>query len=434
MIPSHLNLKKNVIFALMAFGVNIALVFVGYRLIIMQGGIEAVGVWSTLFAWTSLIRIGDVGMASATLRFAAMHDLESELSTIRDYIETGIISNCLLFGLLAIAGYAVMNTQLLRLIGPAHFEEARRILPVMFLGFFLMNSANVILGSVQGLHLGFVNSQLTVVGNIVQIAAVFVLVPMFGLLGLAWAQVIQYSGMAIVAWIIVRSRIGSRAIIPLGFSMPAFREMLGFSLKSQAVNVSDGLFEPLSKILVSHFGGLHMQGLYELAYKTLWLPRNAVISGVSAMIPTLTNLLKTDPAKVPPLYRRSVTYAALAVLALSLGLVAASPLISWIWMGHVEIDYTYFVAIFAVGVVLNALGAPAYNLAIVTGRLANNITVNLLVLVTLGLAGVVAGSFLPAHALVAVIAASMAIGGVAIKTRNERLIAWAGERGVVAHV
>ncbi|MFB9950280.1 lipopolysaccharide biosynthesis protein [Rhizobium puerariae] len=422
MIPRHLNLKKNVIFALVAFGVNIGLVFISYRLLILQGGIQAVGLWSTLFAWTSLIRIGDVGMANATIRFAAMHDMESESEKIREYVETGIISNGALFCFLAVLGYIVFSNFVGGLVEQTHVAEAEQVLPVMFGGFFLMNFANVILGSIQGLHLGFVNSQLTVLGNLVQIGAAVFLVPRYGVLGMAWAQVIQYSSMSVVGWYVARRAVSSRNIVPARFSIPAFREMLGFSLRSQVANVSNGLFEPLSKILVSHFGGLQVQGLYELAYKTLWLPRTAVISGVSAMIPSLTHLFRTDREKLWPIYSKSVTYSTLAVLALSIGAVVASPVISWLWIGRVEINYTYFVAIFAVGIVLNAFGAAAYNLAIVTGELRYNIVINVLVLATLAVLGGICGYFLPIHAVVAATAFSMGAGGLAIKFHNERLL------------
>lgn len=422
MISGHLNLKKNVVSALVSVTVNIGLVFVSYRLLILEGGVTAVGLWSMLFAWTTLIRVGDVGMANATMRFAALHDLASDPRTVRAYVETGIIANSALFAVLSVIGYVVLDSLLDRVVEPAHLAEAHQVLPVMFGGFLAMNVANSLSGSIQGLHLGYIGYRLSVIGNVVQIAAVLALVPSFGLVGMAWSQVIQYTILTVASWVVVRRTVMSPNYLPVLFDRAALRAMLGFSLKAQVANVTNGLFEPVSKILVSHFGGLHAQGLYELAFKSLFLPRTAIVSGVTAMIPTLTHLLQNEPDRVGPLYRTSVRYSTGAVLAVSIAIIAASPVISWIWIGHVERDYTLFIALLAGGIVLNAFGAAAYNLAVVTGRLRNNVIVNTAMLGSLIVSGLVVGTLLPLPALVGTIAVCLGLGGLAIKIRNERFL------------
>jgi O-antigen/teichoic acid export membrane protein len=422
MTSPHFNLKKNVWFAVAEFAVNIGLVFASYRLVIMQGGVPAVGLWSTLFAWTSLIRIGDLGMVNATMRFVALRDASTERNAVRDYIETGIVANAGLFAILAVAGYFLIDAFVGHIVVPEYVADAHAILPAMILGFFLLNMSSVIMGSMQGLHLGFVRSQLAVFGNLVQLVSVFVLVPRLGLIGLAWGQIIQHSVSIIIAWIIVRRAAGVEHLLPLGFKASSFREMLGFSLTSQLANVSNGLFEPVSKILVSQFGGLHVQGLYELAYKTVWLSRNAVIAGVTATMPAMTALFRQDPVKVVPVYSRSLRLTLLAVGSL-MGLVTlGSPIISIIWIGDLMWDYSIIVAIMAIGVFFNAAGAPAYNLATVTGNMSNNILVSVSVLVTLIIGGLAAAWLLPIHALIGMVAFAMGMGGLWIKARNERLL------------
>lgn len=422
MIAPHFNLKKNVWFAVAEFVVNIGLVFASYRLVILQGGVQAVGLWSTLFAWTSLIRIGDVGMANATMRFVALRDAKTERSAVRDYIETGIVANAGLFSILALAGYFLVDAFLGRIVAPEYVGDAQTILPAMFLGFFLLNMSSVVMGSMQGLHLGFVRSQLAVFGNLVQLISVFFLVPKLGLMGLALAQILQHSVSIVISWIIVRRAAGVDHFLPTGFKASSFREMLGFSVTSQLANVSNGLFEPVSKILVSQFGGMHVQGLYELAYKTVWLSRNAVVAGVTATMPAMTALFQQDPAKVVSVYRRSLKLTLIAVGSLMVLVTLASPVISIIWTGALVWDYSVIVAIMAIGVFFNAAGAPAYNLATVTGKMRNNIVVNVSVLATLIVGGLAAAWWLPVNALICTIALAMALGGLWIKVTNERLL------------
>jgi O-antigen/teichoic acid export membrane protein len=418
-----LNLRKNVIFAMVSFLANAGLVFVSYRLIILQGGIETVGLWSTLFAWTSLIRIGDVGMASASLRFAALCDPVSDKVKLRGYIETGIIANAALFLLLTFVGYFILSSYLPQLVEPRMLEDARIVLPLMMAGFYLMNLSGVVGGSMQGLHLGYISSQMSVAGSLLQMVLVLFLVPHLGLAGMAWAQIAQYALTLAIGWFLVRRTAGLPLMIPVMFSRVAFREMLSFSLKAQLANIANGLFEPLSKIAVSHFAGLQALGIYELAYKTLWLPRTGIIGGVTAMMPSLTTLLKSDPAKVWPLYTKSARYATLAVTGTCIGLIAASPLISWLWLGQFNWEYTIFVTVLSFGMVGNAWGAAAYNLGAITGNLANNIAVNTLTLLFLGILILITGLVgANAAGLVFVIACGMGFGGVAIRVTNERLL------------
>ena len=47
-MSSKLNIKKNVVTTVTVFFINILLTFIGYRLVVEQGGLTALGVWSVL--------------------------------------------------------------------------------------------------------------------------------------------------------------------------------------------------------------------------------------------------------------------------------------------------------------------------------------------------------------------------------------------------
>ncbi len=417
------NLNKNIPFAVMAFTINVGLVFLSYRLVIAKNGIEAVGLWSTLFAWTALIRIGDVGMTGAALRFVALCDIEKDVSKLKRYVETGLLSNTAMFLLLGTLGYLILSLNLTNIVEEQYISEAKIVLPLMMISFVLMNISGTLLGILQGLHFGYINSQLAVAGNLLQIIVVVALVPYLGLAGLAWAQIVQYSFSILLGWYLVRRKSRIQSILPFCFSKTVFREMLGFSLKAQLANILNGLFEPISKILVGQLGGMHTLGIYELAYKTLWLPRSAVIGGVTAMVPSLTSLFNDSPEKVKPLYNKSTKFSTWAVVAVSLVLILVSPLISWLWLGEIDWTYSTFIAALTIGIVFNAWGASAYNLAIVTGVFRNNIIVNAAILLGLCLAAYVLSSiFSDATYLILGVSLCMAVGGITIRILNERLL------------
>jgi O-antigen/teichoic acid export membrane protein len=417
----HLNMRRNAIFAMCEFAINMALVFFGYRLLIHQGGLEAVGVWATMYAWTNIIRLGDAGFAGAAARFVALFDVDKEPHRVRTYGETALLTNVAQFALLAVIGYFVLSPATSRLVGAAHAREAEQILPLMLAGFFLLNVSGTVLGILQGLHRGYQRSQLSVVGTCIQLAAVFAFVPKHGLAGLAIAQIVQHSVVSIVGWSLVRRQIGS-GWVPSTIDGTAFRTMLGYSVKAQVANVANGLVEPLAKILVGHFGGMSTQGIFELAYKTVLLPRNLIGSGVTATSPTMTRLFEHDRPQLRQLYRRAFRLSVGAMAAAALGLVVFAPLSSALWVGHVDRTFCMYVAFLATGFLGNALGIPAYVLAMAAGHIHQNIVITVTTLISLAMFGFVLGSVFGGDGAAAANGIAIGLAGVFSMLLNGRLV------------
>lgn len=421
-MPDGLNLRRNVFYAVAEFGIGAALLFLSYRLIIAQGGLAILGLWSTLYAWTTLIRAGDLGMASTTTRFVALHDARTDPERVRQYLETGILSQAVLYLVLAVAGYFGLSPFIGAIVGAEHRNQAELVLPYLFAGFFFLNLSGAIIGGIQGLHLGYVRSQLVVFGTVLQLVGVVVLVPQLQLLGLAIAQLIQHIVVGALGWLLLRRYAGSRNWIPWRFNRKMFREMLKFGLASQVANAANGLFEPLSKMLVGAFGGLHVLGLFELAYKTVALPRNTVVAGVSASIPAMSRLLRTQPEKARDLYRHSVRRITLAMGVVGLLLIVAAPLASVVMTTGLDPIYLWFCAILFAGFAVNSNGAASYNVGIASGNLTGNIIAGSLALVLLAGLGALLGLIVPVYGAAIATAAGLGAAGVATRLLNEALL------------
>ncbi|WP_337271195.1 oligosaccharide flippase family protein [Oryzifoliimicrobium ureilyticus] len=431
---SNLNLRKNVAAAILSFMVNSGLVFLSYRLLILKGGLEAVGLWSTLFAWTSLIRIGDVGMASASLRFAALCDPQRDREKLQKYIETGILTNAALFFILTVIGYVTLSLALPHLVRDDLLESAQKIVPLMMASFYFMNMSGVVSGSMQGLHLGYIASQLSVGGSIVQIILVILLVPLYSLEGLAIAQIGQYVLMLTIGWWYVRKSAGIANILPLKFSYRSFREMLSFSLKAQVANIANGLFEPTAKIMVGHFGGLPTLGVFELAYKTVTTSRSLPASGVNATLPAMTKLLSEDRLRAKALYGNVARRNMFVTSAMFVLLTAASPIIALIWIGHIDYLYVIYVGTLCFGFLGNSLGAPAYLLGAASGQMTNVIITAGSSLGTLVLVGAIAGVTFGGNGVIITVACTLCLAGIVIKRLNERFLEDALSPGAVAEL
>jgi len=198
--------------------------------------------------------------------------------------------------------------------------------------------------------------------------------------------------------------------------------LFSFSIKAQFANIINNLFEPLSKILISQFGGLASQGLYELAYKTVSLARNTVVTGLFASLPTLTNLMNTNLNEARLFYEKSQKNVIKAISIVLVLVILFSPIISIVWMKKFEIEYWYFVLFISIGFWINTIGATAYNIGMATGKMKNNIISSIFMISSLLTFGYILGNIFMQQGVVFSVGMSLAFSGLLIKKMNERLI------------
>ena len=417
-----LNVRRNVVFSVGELLANLVLVLVTYRIVVRVGGVDMLGLWSTLFAWLALARLGDLGVGGAVTRFVSQLDVATDGPRIRDYLHTAFVSSMAIYTALmlvaGIAGYAVLP----RIVGPAYEAQAEAVFPYMLASLVAGNLASVTLSALIALHFGYQRSVLTVAGNVIQLVLAALLVPKFGLIGLAVAQIVQFVLTAIVAWLLV-SRILGKLEWPVRLRLDVLREVLAFSLSFQTAAALNSAFEPLSKLLVGSVGGMHAQGLYEAAYKTVYLSRNVAVQAATATLPALTRLLNADRPEAQKLYRRTRRNLWGGLLAIAGSLVVVAPVVSLFWFGALQPLYLSFVAVLAVGAVANGASAVAYNIGTALGQLRANIVIIALSLAFMVAVGSLAGIWGGVVAIVAVVAAASVASAVAIIILNERLLA-----------
>lgn len=425
--PNQIRLRLNVIVGVVGFIANAAMAFVSYRLILHFGGLELLGLWSVLLSATFLIRIGDLGLGGAGLRYVAALPQNTSLRQARQLIDTILLSNSALYLLLATIGLAVLIYGFPVISGvPAGSPEARaaeQVIPILMFGFFLQGIALPTMSVLQGLHHGYLSSVLTSLGVLIQLGFAIALIPSMGLAGLAWAMVIQHIFVALIGWILVLRITGSvrLGLIPLNFSLNKLRQTVRYGIGLQAVNITNGLFEPIAKLLISRFCGLEVLGIFELAFKTMHVLRGTVTASILATIPATASLMTSDPAEAGRLYLKTRRRTFLAILMLLCLAVPASPLISLVWLDTVDETLVLALAIVAFGIFGNILGAPAYALGLASGKLRGNFISNGAALISVSVLVPVAARL---HDLAAIGATAMAmvLGGLTVKWFNEWII------------
>lgn len=422
-----LNLRKNVITTVVAFFLNIILTFLGYKLLLNKEGIEILGLWSLLTAAIFIIRIGDVGMGSSAERHVALVNVESSAYKLKSYLDTALIINIVLFLFLSIVGYLVFSSNV-ELIVPKNIEfqkKTKEILPIMFFTFFLSNVANVILGGIRGLHLGYISAYISIFSNFVQLVLFIFLVPIWGIKGLAIGQLIQNLVLISIAWAVVCFQLKkyiSISIFKINFSKILFKELFNFSIKAQSINILNGIFEPISKFLIGHTAGMAALGLYELAYKIVCLPRNAVVSGVMGTMPAVTRLFSEDQKMAQHIYIKTKSLVSKVTSAIMFLVMIGSPLASYVLLDNINEQLICYIVILALGFTINSIGSPAYTLGFSTAKMKGNFIASFLSLIALFFISFLGVFFLPNYASVIASGIGLAISGMYVLIHNEKIL------------
>jgi O-antigen/teichoic acid export membrane protein len=247
--------------------------------------------------------------------------------------------------------------------------EALAILPLALTSLWLTILEGVLQAGLAGLQKITICNYLEFAGSISYLALAWLLVASHGLFGLACAQVIQTAAIIAVTWYLLRRRVPELPLIPHRLDRVLLRELAAYGFHFQLITASQALREPVTKALLTKFGGLAFTGLYDLANRLIFTSRELLTQGALVLVPAVSHLQERDPQSIPAIYRES--YRVLFFLAVPTFTVAAilSPFISRVWIGRYEPVFAEFVCLLAAGWLINVLSNSAYIVALGTGRL-----------------------------------------------------------------
>lgn len=369
----HPDLRRNAIWGLVEIVTSAAVLFLLYRLVLVRLGLQSLGIWSLVLAATSLVRLGDIGAANGIGRFVAIAFNRDQTARALDYIETAAVTTATLYAGISVVLYWPLCHLLPLVMAGSSVDVARTLLPYALLSFTLTNVNGTIAGSLMGLQRADLKSATTLVSLLIQFVLAAVLTRSHGLIGLAIAQISQNLFAVIVGWFLIIRQMNQPFRLPLSWNAPIFRELLGFGMKLQAASLLSFLYEPATKFVLSSVGGLGAVGVFELSQKLVQQVRQLVVGPTQILMPAFAKLHDQGGNEVAALYEKAVATSLLTGLPLMTLVAAASPIICWVLMGHIDDRFVVFTVLLSAGWFLNLLAAPAYVLGIGTGQVGWNI-------------------------------------------------------------
>jgi O-antigen/teichoic acid export membrane protein len=418
----ELRFRRNASWAVAEVVTSAIVLFFLYRIIVGHLGVKALGIWSLVLATTSLGRLADLGTAAGLGRFVAIAGAREEREKTVSYVETAIITNFLLYLVIALLLWAPAYYALsLTTTGDA-LLTARALLPFALVSFVFIGMAGTTTGAIVGQQRSDQKSIITIFGLIVQLLGTVIFVPYGGLRAVAWAQNAQYVLVISLGWFLfLKNYHGAWCFkFPHRWNKDIFRELVGLGSKLQAATIVAFLYDPAVKFLMSSYGGLEALGFFEMAQRMVQQVRQIVVMPNQVLMPGFAHLMEREPEKISRLYHKAMTLSLVAGLML-LGTVAlTSPIICYLWIGHIATYFVSFTTILAAGWFASLISAPAYLLGVAGGRIGWNICGHLVTTIGAFVAGLVLGRSLGAIGVAIGAGGMLAVGSILSMVMNCR--------------
>lgn len=388
--------------------------FLLYRFLLITIGVEQLGIWSLVLATISMAQLTNFGLSGSVVKFVAKYTARGEDKKVSEVIQTAVISLGVIICFVLILGFPIIKWILTLVVPQNSIESAISILPYALFSLWLMMITSLFQSGLDGLQRIYIRNILTICGSIFYAILCFILVPKKGLIGLAYAQVINNSLILISSWILIKRFLPVFPLIPYQWKRTLFKEITGYGINFQVFSITTMFYDPTTKAILSKFGGLSMVGYYEMANRMVQMFRAMILSANQVLVPSIADLKEKDPEKIPSVY--STNYELLFYLALPLYtfIIISTPLISQIWIGHYEGVFVIFGVLLSIGNFLNTLAGPSYFANLGTGHLRFNVISHITIAILNAIWGVILGFLFNGYGVVMAWVIALSLGSAFI--------------------
>lgn len=374
------GLQRNAGFAVAQALVSAVSLFVVYRVLISRTSVADVGTWALLMSSTSLVRAGDIGVGAGLARFVAQeHTAKNDVAAV-EYICTALLGTIALYGALTAIFYFPVLALVKSFVAADQHEQVSTLLPYAFVSLNLLSISAALSSAIDGLQRADLRAKLSMASVLALVTVAMLLIPALGLVGFAIAQTLQYLVLIGLLWVALRKQLPQMPALPVQWNSRRFRSMIGFGLKLQIAGIASFLFEPLTKMLTSRYGGLESLGTYEVAQRLVTQVRNLIIAGSQTLVPAFAARAALAGDEMRTLADKATRTVARVTLLTMIATVIAAPIVSLLIFSKLDRSFLVFVAMLIPAWAFNTATAPAYFLGTGTGK----VTVNLVSHVVIG--------------------------------------------------
>ncbi len=344
-----------------------------YKYLYKYLGAAQLGLWSLILATTSVVSIGSLGVSGSAVKFVAAYTAKKDYKKVNQVVYTGVLITTVFIAVFSVIIYFLISYLLKSLVSQQDIQTARVLLPYALVSLIANTVGLIFLSVIDGLQLIYLKNVLLIAFSVIFLVFVFMLVPHFKIVGVAYAQTIQSVGTLLGGIVLVSRKIKGFNIFRWTFSRAIFRELFAYGMKVQLMSVASMLFDPITKFFLTKYGGLSIVGIYEMANKLVLQLRNLIITTSQVMVPAIAGLAEVGTANIKKTYREMFDVISFSSIILTTYILAFSKYISIIWIGKIQSDFIIALCLVSIGWLFNLFSGPAFLINLATGRLRWNL-------------------------------------------------------------
>lgn len=271
-------------------GLNIVIAlsqFIVYSLINKNLGKEMLGVWSLVVAATSIGQISSFGFSNSLVRYLPEMLLKNQKADITKMLGTINFSNFFFTLPILLLLYFPAVQYAAHLLNQQQLLIFKSVIPLSMAGLFINTLFFVYSYLLDAMQKYYLRSIVQIAGWIFFLILSVILMPEYGLKGVAVAFFIQNILQFVVIITVVYNTRTLQKIYPVNFNKKSFSHISSFGLKSQVINVLVIFFDPLVKFFITKNIGITATGNYEISNKIVMQARNLLVSTNQVIIPKI---------------------------------------------------------------------------------------------------------------------------------------------------
>lgn len=403
----------NLVSATSQVAISSASLLILYSVLLSTLGPGPLGIWSLIVATGSLVQLANLGIAGSTTKQVADLTSSGSIEQAAEAVETAAISMLILVGSAACIAFPIAVRYLAFALDGEDLESAEGILPYGLIAFGISLITTVYQGALYGTGLILHRNSILIIEAVSFPLAAYFLSKEAGLIGLAYARVLQ-NGITLLLTVLALRAALPVALLPHKWRTAHLKSVLGYASRIQLISLLVLACDPLTKGFLSRFGEVSDVGFYEMANRLVLQFRGVFSSAGQLLVPSAARLVGRDDPRLAHI--RKVSSEAIFLVGLigySL-LIAASPLISELWIGERVAEFYVPLIFLSVGWFINSLSIPAYNVSLGTGNLTPNLVSHVLMTLTNVALCLFLGFAFNAFGVVAGWAIALAVGGISM--------------------
>jgi len=340
-----------------------------YKYLIKELGPAKLGIWALVISTSSIANFANFGITSGLVKFVADFKEKGDAEQMHKLIFTAFLSIVGFFAVLIMVGYLCVDLIIHQVIEKQYIGVALQLLPYALLCLFLNEIGGVYTSILEGFQKNYLRNIIYISMSVLFLLITYLLVPRFGLMGVAYAQVIQSAVIFVTAYVTGTTLLEGHAVFKWNWDKKIFKQLINYGSKFQLVSLLQILFEPTTKTLLTRFGGLAAVGYYEMASRLVNQVRALIVNANQVMIPVVAQASHKGLDEVRRLYLRTMSVTLFINVPLICAVICFSGYISLYWIGHVEPAFTFPLIVLAVSMFFNIMCGPAYFSSLGQGKL-----------------------------------------------------------------